>query len=83
MELNITKIQRLKLRPTDILVVYIPADVPTDARVGFGDGLEKMFRDAGYDFKPQILILDEGTSLEIIEKSKTEPQKKEAGDASR
>ena len=81
MELNITEIQRLELKPTEILVLYIPASVPDEARERFGNRLEKMFSDAGYDFKPQILILDENISLEIIEKGKKKPQKKEPKDA--
>ncbi len=72
MEINVTEIQRLELKPGEILVVHIPTGIPAGTQERFAESLKKMFRTAGYDVVPQILILEEGATLEVIKAEEVE-----------
>ncbi len=78
MKINVLEIQRLELRPKEILVVRIESHIPPAAKERFADRLKQMFRAAGYEIVPQILILDGGITLETIEKSPKKKRKNES-----
>ena len=73
MEINVTEIQRLELKPGEILVVHIPTGIPAGTKERFSKNLKKMFRTAGYAVVPEILILEEGATLEVIRAEEVKP----------
>lgn len=67
MGIEIKDVKRMRLRPKDILIIRLKREPSMNEKNLIGESMVHLFKEAGYDFKPQVLITGPDVEIEIME----------------